>query len=288
MPSKYDLHTHSRVSDGILSPSELVARAAAGGVEVLALTDHDDTAGLAEAAQAAQAAGIRLIQGVEISTTWQAATIHLVGLGIDPGYPPLLEGLERLRAFRDWRAEEIGRRLAARGIHGAYEGARALAEGRIVSRTHFARWLSQNGCGKTVQEVFKHYLKRNKPGYVPGQWASVEEAVAWVRGAGGVAVIAHPARYDFTTAKLKRLIAAFTAAGGEGIEVLSSSHSADDVARIARLAVQFGLLASVGSDFHDPALPWIALGRLGELPPDCRPVWQGERWPLAPVAGEGP
>ncbi len=277
--SCYDLHSHSWVSDGTLSPTELVHRAAAGGVGVLALTDHDDTAGCAEARQAAVECGLTLLPGVEVSVTWQAMTVHIVGLGVDPAAAELEAGLARLREFRDWRAHEIGRRLAERGIDGAYEGAAVLTRGRIISRTHFAHYLVSRGCGKDVREVFRHYLRRGKPGHVPGQWASLEEAVGWIRAAGGVAVVAHPARYELTASKLRRLLGEFIECGGEGMEIVSGSHSPDDVQTMARHARTLGLLASVGSDFHGPENPWVELGRLAPLPEGLTPVWQ--RWEAA-------
>lgn len=274
--SCHDLHSHSWVSDGTLSPTELVQRAVAAGVGVLALTDHDDTAGCAEAQAAAATCGIELLPGVEVSVTWQGMTVHIVGLAIDAEAPELQAGLARLREFRGWRAEEMGRRLAARGIDGAYEGAAALSRGRIISRTHFAHYLVSRGCGKDVRDIFKHYLKRNKPGHVPGQWAALEEAVGWIRAAGGVAVMAHPARYELTSAKLRRLLGEFMECGGEAMEVISGSHTPDDVLAMARHARALGLLASAGSDFHGPENPWVELGRLSPLPEGLTPVWQ--RW----------
>lgn len=274
--SCHDLHSHSWVSDGTLSPTELVQRAVAAGVGVLALTDHDDTAGCAEAQGAAATCGIELLPGVEVSVTWQGMTVHIVGLAIDAEASELQSGLARLREFRGWRAEEMGRRLAARGIDGAYEGAAALSRGRIISRTHFAHYLVSRGCGKDVRDIFKHYLKRNKPGHVPGQWAALDEAVGWIRAAGGVAVMAHPARYELSSAKLRRLLGEFMECGGEAMEVISGSHTPDDVLAMARHARALGLLASAGSDFHGPENPWVELGRLSPLPEGLTPVWQ--RW----------
>lgn len=273
MSSFYDLHSHSWVSDGTLSPAELVVRAAAAGVGVLALTDHDDTAGIAEARATADEAGVGLVAGVEVSVSWNKQTVHIVGLGIDADHAPLQQGLERLRQFRDWRAEEIGRRLARHNLHGTYEAARALARGRIVSRTHFAHHLAAIGCGANVREVFKHYLRCNKPGHVPGQWAALEEAVDWITGAGGVAVIAHPARYGLSATKLRRLLGEFVDCGGRALEVVSGSHSPEETANMARLARQFELLASCGSDYHGPENPWVELGRLAPLPEGLTPVW---------------
>ena len=271
--SCYDLHSHSWVSDGTLSPADLVRRAAAARVAVLALADHDDTAGCEEALRPAPQVGISVVPGGELSVTWQATTIHVVGLQLDPSAPALAAGLERLRSFRQWRAEEIGRRLAARGIDGAYEGAQALARGRIISRTHFAHYLVSRHCGKDVRDIFKHYLTHNKPGYVPGRWAGLEEAVGWIREAGGVAVVAHPARYNLTAGKLRRLLGEFAECGGAGLEVVSGSHSRQDVDAMTSHALKFDLLASAGSDYHGPENPWLELGRLPALPEVLTPVW---------------
>ena len=280
MPEEYDLHSHSTASDGTLAPAELVRRAAAAGVEVLALTDHDTTAGVAEAEAAAREVGIRLLPGVEISVTWNRLTIHVLGLGVDPHSPVLQEGLAGLRAFREWRAEEIGRRLARAGIEGAYEGARRHARGELVSRTHFAHYLVEAGHAKSLRQVFKRFLVRNRPGHVAGQWAALEEAVGWILAAGGAAVVAHPARYGLTRTKLNRLLDEFKAAGGVGLEVVSGSHSSDDMHHMATLARKAGLLASRGSDYHGPENPWVELGRLPALPAGCEPIWT--LWEEAP------
>jgi hypothetical protein len=282
MSKHYDLHSHSLASDGTLSPSQLVARAASAGVDVLALTDHDETGGIAEAQQAAAQEGIVLVPGVEISVTWSSQTVHVVGLHIDPASSRLLQGLSRLREFRNWRAEEMGRRLAKHGIHGAYEAAREKAKGRIISRTHFAQFLAEQGHARSVRDVFKSFLKPRKPGHVPGQWATLEEALDWIHGAGGQAVIAHPARYYMTASKRRKLLGEFAELGGEGLEVVSGSHSRGDNFSMAQLAKMFGLKASAGSDFHGPENPWVELGRLQPLPDGCRPIW-GD-WPESAAA----
>lgn len=278
MKEQYDLHSHSRASDGTLSPTDLVARAHDAGVAVLALTDHDETGGLSEAAGAAERLGIGFVPGVEVSVTWGSNTIHVVGLNIDASSERLQQGLGRLREFRDWRAREIGRRLEKRRIPGAYEGALIHARGRVVSRTHFAHFLAENGYASSVRDVFKHYLKRNKPGHVPGNWAGLEEAVGWITDAGGQAVIAHPARYELSATKRRRLLGEFVECGGEGIEVVSGSHSPDECKTTAKYARDFGLLASQGSDFHGPENPWVELGRLQPLPEGCIPIWESEMW----------
>lgn len=268
-----DLHTHSTASDGTLTPTQLLERAAAAGVETLALTDHDTVAGLAEAKLAAADLGVRLIPGAELSVTWGGRTIHVLGLNLDTDSAALNAGLARLLAYRDWRAEEIGRRLDRHGVADAYAGARALAGGTLVGRTHFARLLVQRGLADSVRSVFKHFLVKGKPGHVPGEWATLEEALGWIHAAGGQAAIAHPARYGLTRTKVRNLLGAFRELGGSAVEVVSGSHSKDDAFVFARHAADFGLLASVGSDYHGPENPWMDLGRLPPLPPGCTPIW---------------
>lgn len=274
----YDLHSHSTASDGTLSPADLVRRAHGQGVHVLALTDHDTTAGLAEAQDAANGVGLELVPGVEVSVTWERRTVHIVGLNVDPDDAALQAGLARLEEFRHWRAEEIGRRLAKANVPDALAGARRHAKGSIVSRTHFAHYLVEVGRAPSVREVFKRYLVNDKPGHVPGQWASLEEAVGWIRGAGGQAVIAHPARYRLTATKLRKLMGAFLDCGGAGMEVVTGSHSRDECAAMAAHVRRQGLLASCGSDYHGPENPWIELGRLPALPSDCTPIWDSPAW----------
>ncbi|MHB8346379.1 MAG: PHP domain-containing protein [Acidiferrobacterales bacterium] len=269
----YDLHSHTYHSDGTLSPSDLVMRARSNGVDVLAVTDHDITAGIGEAQAAARTAGIVLVPGVEISVTWGAQTIHIVGLRIDPGEAGLQAGLAGQLRFRDWRAEEIGRRLERAGIHDACAGARAHTRGALIGRTHFAHFLAAQGHVRDVRDAFSKYLVRGKPGYVPGQWASLPQALGWIRASGGHAVIAHPARYKLSASRLKRLFTEFKESGGEAIEVVSGSHSRDDCLRFAALAVRYDLLASSGSDYHGPEAPWVDLGRLPPLPESCRALW---------------
>jgi len=273
MSSRYDLHAHTVCSDGILTPAELVARARAQGVEVLALTDHDTTEGVSEAAAAAAAAGIALIPGAEISVTWEGQTVHVVGLGLDPANPVLAQGLARQRAFRDWRAQEIARRLEKRRIHGALEGAARLARGSILSRTHFARFLLEQGYVRSAQRAFKQFLARGGAAYVPGKWAALPEVVGWIRDAGGQAVIAHPARYPLSAGRLRRLITEFKDCGGAGIEVVCGRHDPQANLRFAAVALEHGLLASLGSDYHGLEGPWVDLGRLAPLPESCTPVW---------------
>lgn len=271
-----DLHSHSTASDGVLSPRDLVLRAAERGVEVLALTDHDELKGLEEAARAASETAVQLVTGVEISTTWSGRTVHVVGLYVDPNDASLVAGLRANRAGRVDRARGMAESLARTGIQGAYEAAYALAPNKeLISRTHFARFLIDKGHAKDMKAVFKRFLIQGKPGYVPHQWAALGDAVDWIRAAGGVAVLAHPGRYDMGRTKMELLIAEFKAAGGGAIEVVSGSHTPDQVPVFARYAQEYDLLASCGSDFHAPGEGGRELGRMLPLPVDCRPVWAG-------------
>jgi predicted metal-dependent phosphoesterase TrpH len=278
MQQVYDLHAHTTASDGELTPSELVAYAKQCGVDVLAVTDHDVTNGLEEAMSAANESGVRLIPGIEISVTWSFQTIHVVGLHIDPSNPVLQTGLGKLREFRIRRAEEIAQRLQKAGISDALEGAKAYAKGDVIARTHFARFLVEAGHAENMKQVFKRYLVRNKPGYVPGEWAELEEAVNWIRSAAGIAVIAHPARYQLSASRLRHLLAGFRDCGGVGIEVVCSSHNTSDIQRFTDLADYFGLYASRGSDYHGPENIYSDPKRLPELPEICRPVWTHSDW----------
>lgn len=269
-----DLHCHSTVSDGWLEPQALVRRAASNGVELLALTDHDEVRGIDAAADAAEEAGVRLVAGVEISVSFAGETVHIVGLGIDHHCPTLVDGLEVLRAGRDARARRMSDELARCGIVGAYDGARRFARNpALVSRAHFARHLVASGLMPNVKTVFDHYLARGKPGFVEHQWARLEDAVGWILAAGGIAVVAHPARYRLSAADMTRLFDAFSAAGGEGVEVVSGAHSEEEMRRFATIARQRGLLASRASDFHGENESPVDVGRCNPLPPDLTPVW---------------
>jgi predicted metal-dependent phosphoesterase TrpH len=276
---EYDLHCHSNISDGTLTPAELVARAAERGVRVLALTDHDEVDGLAEAAKVAAERGIEFINGVEISVTWRKHTVHIVGLHIDPENPALLEGLRGIRSGRRHRAELMAESLARIGIGGVLEGAyRYAANPDIIGRTHFARYLVEAGHCKDVRSVFNRYLVKGKPGYVPHEWANLQDAISWIRGSGGVAVLAHPGRYTagrkpMGKTTLLELLQEFVELGGQGIEVVSGSHTPPQYAEFARYAKEFGLTCSCGSDFHGPEESYRDLGRLPDFPLECRPVW---------------
>ncbi len=272
---KVDLHCHSTISDGLLPPAELVRRAAANGVELLCLTDHDELSGLADAARAAQQTGVRLLSGVEISVTWRDTTIHIVGVGIDPGDAQLAAGLAHVRSGRQARAVRMAQALDAIGIHGAFEGAARYARNpALIGRTHFARFLVERGVSADVRSVFERYLAYGKPGYVPHQWASLEQAVQWIVAAGGVAVIAHPGRYRLSTRERRRFFEDFQDLGGRGIEVMSGAHNANQCREYARVARHYGFAASCASDFHGPGESETDLGGIQPLPEDLRPVWK--------------
>lgn len=276
----YDLHCHSNISDGTLTPTELVQRAAGRGVKVLALTDHDDVDGLSEARAVAGELGIGFINGVEVSVTWRSHTLHIVGLGIDPDYPPLAEGLRGVRSGRGERAQKMSDALAKAGVGGVLAGAYKFAGNpNMIGRTHFARYLVESGHCKDVKSVFNRYLVKGKPGYVPHQWAALGDAVSWITGAGGVAVLAHPGRYmvgkhSMGKKTMQELLTEFVELGGRAVEVVTGSHTQEQYAEFARYAEQFDLLASCGSDFHGPNESYRDLGRLPDLPIICRPVWQ--------------
>lgn len=269
-----DLHCHSTVSDGALAPADVARRAHANGVDVWALTDHDEIGGLAEAARAAEDLGMRFSTGVEISVTWAGLTVHIVGLQFDPANAELASGLRKTRSGRAERAKRIGERLAEMGMPGAYEGALPFAGNpELISRTHFARYLVEAGYCSDVQTVFTKHLGDDRPGHVPMQWATLAEAVGWIRGAGGRAVIAHPGRYKYTPLQFAALFDEFLQLGGEGIEVTTGSHTVEEARQYAEVARRYGFLASRGSDFHSPTESRIDLGRLPSLPSFLKPVW---------------
>ncbi|MCX8087397.1 MAG: PHP domain-containing protein [Rhodocyclaceae bacterium] len=270
-----DLHCHSTVSDGLLPPAALIERAVANGVDLLALTDHDEVGGLDAAIAAAEAAGLPFVTGVEISVSWgDDQTVHIVGLGFDHRHPGLRAGLERVRGGRDARAGRIAEELAKVGIEGAYEGALKYAGNpALISRSHFARYIVERGFAPDVKTVFEHWLAKGKPGYVSHPWAELAEAVDWIHAAGGIAVIAHPGRYRLSAAERRALYAAFKDLGGEGIEVVSGAATAEEIREFAGIAREFGLLASRASDFHGPGESYTDLGRMAMLPSDLTPVW---------------
>lgn len=269
-----DLHCHSTVSDGWLEPEALVRRAVANGVELLALTDHDEVGGIDAAADVAAELGLGFVAGVEISVSFAGETIHIVGLGVDHRCSALVDGLDYLRSGRDARAQRISDALARVGIAGALDGAMRFARNpALVSRAHFARHLVASGVMPDVRTVFDHYLVRGKPGFVEHEWATLEDAVGWIRLAGGIAVVAHPARYRLSSYDMSKLFDGFVAAGGEAVEVVSGAHTDDEMRRFATVARQRGLLASRASDFHGEKESPVDVGRCNPLPPDLTPVW---------------
>jgi predicted metal-dependent phosphoesterase TrpH len=270
-----DLHCHSVVSDGTLTPEELAARAAANGVELWALTDHDEVGGQHRAAAAARANGLRYLTGTEISVTFANETVHIVGLGFDPDDAAMTQGLYDTRGGRGKRAQEMAEGLAKVGIHGAYEGAlKFVGNPELISRTHFARFLVEQGHCRDTPEVFRKYLTEGKPGYVPHRWASLKDAVSWITAAKGMAVIAHPGRYKFTANEEYALFLEFKAHGGQAIEVVTGSHTTAEYVEYADKALEFDFAASRGSDFHSPDESHCDLGKLPPLPGALTPVWE--------------
>lgn len=278
--SNADLHCHSRVSDGTLEPEALAQRARANGVDLWALTDHDEIGGQHRARDAARAAALAYVTGVEISVTFLGETVHIVGLGFDPDDAALQAGLENTRGGRTRRAREMAADLARVGIEGAFEGAlRWAGNPDLIARTHFARHLVEQGVCADTNEVFRRYLVEGKPGFVPHRWASLEDAVRWITDAGGLAVIAHPGRYHFDRLQEQALFDEFRRHGGVGVEVVTGSHSSADARKYTDVALQLGLAASRGSDFHSPEESRIDLGGLPPLPAQLSAVWDllGER-----------
>ena len=270
-----DLHCHSMVSDGTLTPEALAERAKNNGVELWALTDHDEVGGQHRAAAAARAQGIKYLTGTEVSVTFAGETVHIVGLGFDPDNDQLVQGLKSTRSGRTERAMEMANGLAKVGIQGAYEGAlKFVGNPELISRTHFARFLVESGVCSQTHEVFRKYLTEGKPGYVPHRWAALRDAVGWITAAKGIAIIAHPARYRFTPNEEYALFTEFIAHGGRGVEVVTGSHTANEYIKYAETAQEFGLAASRGSDFHSPEESRIDLGALPFLSGSLTPVWE--------------
>lgn len=270
----YDLHTHSNASDGILSPAALVMRARERGVTHLALTDHDTVQGLQSAREQSVIEGITLIDGVEFSCLWAGRGIHIVGLNVDVGCAALRKAITTQLEARDARAEEIGKRLEKAGIPQPLEGARRLAGDAVLGRPHFARYLVEKGFASNINGAFKQYLGAGKAGDIKHRWPDIASMVDAIRSAGGVPVIAHPAKYELTRTKLRELIGAFKEAGGMALEVVSGQQAKNETESLAAIAAQFDLYASCGSDFHVPDQPWQELGSFTPLPSACRPVWQ--------------
>lgn len=272
--ANFDFHCHSTVSDGVLSPADVVRRAVDNGVTSLSLTDHDDTSGCAEAARVAKELGIKFINGVEISAQWQGHSVHIVGLGVELQNAKLQTGLASVREGRRLRARRMADELERLGIGDVLEGALELSDRpALISRTHFARYLLHMGYAKSIQGVFQNYLSPGKPGYVKHNWAQMTEALDWIKSAGGIAVLAHPGRYPFSNAKLKLLLGDFADLGGRAIEVQSASHSPDKANYFRQVALRHGFFASRGSDFHAPRESHADLGELPQLSEDLIPVW---------------
>ena len=271
---KVDLHCHSNISDGVLAPAAVAAYARKAGVDVWALTDHDEVSGVAAARTAALDLGMRFVAGVEISITWAGETVHIVGLQVDENNPGFVQGLHQTRSGRDARGREIARQLDLAGIPDAYEGAlKFVGNPDLMSRTHFARYIVEMGKCANIPDVFKKYLSEGKPGYVEHRWATLAEAVGWIRGAGGVAVIAHPGRYRFSDMAQGVLFDEFKQLGGVAIEVVTGSHSPDQYPEYAQLANAYGFLASRGTDFHAPGESRVDFAKLPPLPANVTPIW---------------
>ena len=275
MIAKYDLHSHSTASDGFLSPAELLKRASEQGVTALALTDHDTTAGLKEAYEAAATVNIHLINGIELSVTWNGHCFHIVGLGINPENPALKAGIKQIQTIRYERVAKIAKLLEKKKIFGAYDAVIATAgETGMITRSHFADFLVAQNHVNTEQEAFDRYLGQGKSAYTNTTWAELNDAVDWINQAGGVAVVAHPMRYDLTSSWMKRFLTAFKEASGAGIEVITGRFNPDEIRRCADYAKKFELAGSVGSDFHSPKNTWLELGRLATLPDGVKPIWE--------------
>ncbi len=270
-----DLHCHSVVSDGTLTPEVLAQRAKTNGVELWALTDHDEIGGQARALKAAQSLDLPYLSGVEISVTFAQKTVHIVGLGFDTSDPLINEGLKATRGGREQRAKEMSLQLEKVGIAGAFEGALGFAGNlELISRTHFARFLVESGVCNDTNEVFRRFLTEGKPGFVEHRWANLKDAVTWIKACKGVAVIAHPGRYGFTPTEEYAFFMEFKSHGGQAVEVVTGSHTPDEYIQYTDMALEFDLLASRGSDFHSPSESRIDLGSLPWLPGKLKPIWE--------------
>jgi len=271
---KIDLHCHSYYSDGVLSPSEVVLLAKKEGCDVFALTDHDTTDGLIEAQQQADKSGLSLVHGVEISAMWSNMTVHILGLGVDINNEILQMGLKQHQEFRQLRAEKMARGLGGAGVFGALEKTQAIAKKSMITRTHFAQMLVQEGVCKDMKSVFKRFLTGKKPGGVGGKWAEYDEVISWIHAAGGKAVLAHPLRYRMTNTKVKRLLNHLSGAGLDGVEVVTGSSSSDEITLVSQWVKEFGLSASVGSDYHGWSGQRVRIGHLQDMPSANKTVWR--------------
>ncbi len=276
-----DLHSHSRYSDGTLAVSDLVNLAKSRGVDLLALTDHDALEGMAEAQAAAATAGLQWVAGAEVSAEWQRIPVHILGLRIDAGHAGLHAALQTTRDLRKVRAQAMSDSLAEAGIADVLAGALTYVPNPdLISRTHFARYLVDAGVCGSFGEVFGRFMKPGKPGYVEQRWLPMTDAISIIHAAGGRAVLAHPGRYDVDSqGGVNALLQAFTDAGGDGVEVVCAAHHPSEWAQFGALARRFGLLASIGSDFHSHAESRVKFGDLPRLSPNLKPVWHD--WPEA-------
>ena len=275
---KIDLHNHSYYSDGVLSPSEIVLLAKEQGCDVFALTDHDTTDGLLEAQQKADEIGLQLVHGVEVSAMWSNMTVHIVGLGVDIDNEVLRQGLQRHQDFRQIRAEKMARGLGGAGVFNALEKVKIVAKKGMITRTHFAQMLVQEGVCKDMRSVFKRFLTGKKPGGVGGKWAEFDEVIEWIHAAGGKAVLAHPLRYRMTNTKIKRLLSHLSGAGLDGVEVVTGSSSSDEITLVSQWAKEFGLLASIGSDYHGWPNQRVRIGHLQDMPNVNETIWKDWSW----------
>ncbi len=275
---KIDLHNHSYYSDGVLSPSEIVLLAKEQGCDVFALTDHDTTDGLLEAQQKADEIGLQLVHGVEVSAMWSNMTVHIVGLGVDIDNEVLRQGLQRHQDFRQVRAEKMARGLGGAGVFNALEKVKIVAKKGMITRTHFAQMLVQEGVCKDMRSVFKRFLTGKKPGGVGGKWAEFDEVIEWIHAAGGKAVLAHPLRYRMTNTKIKRLLGHLSGAGLDGVEVVTGSSSGDEITLVSQWAKEFGLLASIGSDYHGWPNQRVRIGHLQDMPNVNETIWKDWSW----------
>ncbi|MBX2868383.1 MAG: PHP domain-containing protein [Acidiferrobacterales bacterium] len=268
-----DLHTHSTASDGSLTPTQLIAKALEQNLRYLGLTDHDTTAGLAEAQLAAKNTELEVVNGIELSAKFESRTVHIIGLGIDPENLALQQLIADAQQSRAQRAIEIGRKLEQSGITDAYAATVEMAGTDILGRGHFAQMLVNRGLAKNFKKVFKRYMVRGKPGYVSANWCTMDQAISTIHQAGGAAVLAHPLRYGLSNRQIELLVAAFADCAGDGLEMISGNTSQKEISCVKKLADKHQLSASIGSDFHGPDKPWATLGQLAELPEDCKTVW---------------
>lgn len=274
MTQLYDLHCHSTASDGALSPTDLVKRAAENHVTTLALTDHDTTKGLWEARTSANLLDINLINGIEISSQWEKLGVHIVGLNINPENESLQNIITQLHIMRTERAEKISQKLAKKGIPNALENVQKMATNDMITRVHFANFLVAQAYVSSISEAFDRYLGDGKAAYVSTIWTPLEIAVQTIYAAGGIAVLAHPLRYKLTATRMKKLLNTFKDVGGQAIEVVTGRYNPDEMRVLANYATQFNFAGSVGSDFHNPINPWLELGKLAPLPEKIKPVWE--------------